>query len=252
MVNIIDLSEYQQQREAVKEYYANLLILQYRNKKKARETIKASADLFLCDGLVFQLQDVLDIDKAQGAQLDIIGKILECPRIVQGINVGRRFFQFHIDENSLGFSTIGTPTNAAMRSIANSNLSEYSLPDFDYRILLKYKAVVNVMRAGEGEMDQLLYNVFGDNVLIYNNKNLTMTYILASDSMIAIEAAKKLGYFRAPLGVNVAYIIAVPTPSAIFGFNTNPNAIDATVAGFSTDPNDPKKATWLTQENIIY
>lgn len=252
MADIVDLTEYQEQREAVKEYYSNLLILQYRNKKKARETIKASVDIYLCDGLVFQLQDILDIDKAQGAQLDLIGKILDCPRIVQGINVDRKFFQFHIDENSLGFSTIGNPTSATMRSISNSNLSQYSLADFDYRILLKYKAVVNVMRGSIKNMDELLYSVFEGNVLIYNNQNLTMTYVLASDSMIAIAAAKKLGYFRAPLGVNVAYILAVPTPSAIFGFNTNPNAIDMTVAGFSTDPNNPKTATWLTSDNIIY
>lgn len=256
MPDIIDLTEYQEQREIVKEYYANLLILQYRNKEKARETIKTSADLYLCDGLVFQLQDILDIDKAQGHQLDIIGKILDVPRIVQGINVNRRFFQFHVDENSVGFSRIGFPQSGSFKSISNYNLSEYSLPDYDYRILLKYKAVYNVMRGSTRDMDEALNSVFGTNVLYTNNQDLTMTYILASDSVLAIEAAQKLGYFRTPIGVNVNYIIAVPTPGAIFGFNIYPDIypdiIDNTVAGFSTDPNNPKEATWLKSNNIIY
>lgn len=250
MADIVDLTEYQEQREAVKEYYTNLLILQYRNKQKARETIKVCADLFLCDGLIFQLQDLLDIDKAQGAQLDIIGKILDCPRIVQGIVVDRQFFQFHINENSLGFSTIGSPTSAVMRSINNSNLSEYSLPDYDYRYLLKYKAAVNVMRGSIKDMDELLYNIFGTDAIIKNNKDLTMTYVLASDSMLAIKAAWKLGYFRAPLGVGINYVLAVANPLSIFGFNTK-NYISPVTAGFSTK-NKTVKATWLTKNNIIY
>ena len=252
MADIVDLTEYQEQREQVKEYYSNLLILQYRNKQKARETIKASVDLYLCDGLVFQLQDILDIDKAQGAQLDIIGKILDAPRTVQGIYVGTKFFQFHVDANSLGFSTIGEPTNASFRSIKNSNLSVYTLQDFDYRILLKFKAVVNVMRGSMKDMDELLYSVFQGQAYYYNNHDLSITFVLASDSMLAIRAAKKLGYFRAPLGINISYILAVPTPDALLGFNTDPEAIDMTTVWFNTDPQNPKKATWLTQDNIIY
>lgn len=62
-----------------------MLVLQYRNKPKARETIKIGADIYLGDGVIFQLQDILDIDTAEGPQLDIIGKILDCPRIVQGV-----------------------------------------------------------------------------------------------------------------------------------------------------------------------
>lgn len=251
MADVIDLTEYQEQREQVKEYYANLLILQYRNKQKARETIKTCADLFLCDGLVFQLQDLLDIDKAQGAQLDIIGKILDCPRTVQGIVVDRKFFQFHVNANSLGFSTVDNPQEGVtMRSIKNSNLNEYSLPDYDYRYLLKYKAVVNVMRGSQKDMDELLYSVFGTDAIIRNNKNLSITYILASNSMLAIKAALKLGYFRAPLGVGVEFIVAVDNTTSIFGFDTK-NYISDFVSGFATK-NNYKKASFMTKNNILF
>lgn len=247
--NYSDLQQAQQDREAVKEYYANLLILQYHSKTKARETIKLCADIYLADGLVFQLPNILDIDTAQGAQLDIIGKILDCPRVVQGVYNDLKFFQFHVDEDPLGFSTIGEPTNATFRTIENYNKSEYSLPDEDYRFLLKFKSCVNVMRGSEKGIDEALWAVFGGDVLLKNNKNLTITYIVSDRHTLAVLAAKNLGYYRAPEGIGANYVLKVPNPSAIFGFNRK-GIINKTVAGFSTK-NKVKKATFLTKYNLV-
>lgn len=209
---ITDIEEYQADREAVKEYYANLLILQYRNKQKARKTIKLWVDLFLGDGLIFQLPDILDIDRATGACLDIIGKILGCSRIVQGITLNRSYFHFHKspDTAPVGFSTVGNPQTGSMKSIANSNLSEYELDDDNYRLLLKIKAISNVLRCTEGDIDRALYSVFGNNAKLQNNKDMTIYYVIATDYEIAIEAAKKLGYFKAPCGVRLIDVYRVP------------------------------------------
>jgi len=244
------LEQYTADIEAVKEYYADLLILQYRNKPKARKTIKMYAEMFMTDGLVFQLQDLLDIDKAHGAQLDIIGKILDCPRTVHGIYTDRQFFQFHQNAQSLGFSTIRNPVNALMKNINNSNLSVYTLEDSAYRILLKYKAAVNVLRGSIKNIDDVLYSVFGSDVRLVNNQDLTITYILADESRIAIAAGKVLGYFRAPLGVNLLYILAVPAPGRIFGFNRGAQPINGTTHGFMTK-NDTEAVTWYNRTNII-
>lgn len=187
----------------IKEYYANLLILQYRNKYKARETIKAGVDIYLGDGVVLQLQDILDIDTAEGEQLNIIGKILGCPRDVPGININTKFFSFHVDENSLGFSTVGNPSNGVTKSRSNSNLAIYTLQDEEYRQLLKFKAFVNVWRGDLGSMNRALYAVFGDNVNLQNG-NLSVTYQI-QNSTIPIEAAKELGYFKAPIGIAVNF-----------------------------------------------
>lgn len=243
------LEEAQQSREAVKDYYADLLILQYRSKPKARETIKLCADLYMADGLVFQLEDILDINTAQGAQLDIIGKILDCPRIVQGIYNDLKFFQFHIDEDSLGFSTIGEPTNAVFRTIQNYNKSEYSLPDEDYRFLLKFKSAVNVMRGSEKGIDDAFYSAFGGDVLLKNNHDLTITYIVSDRHTLAVLAAKVLGYYRAPEGVGANYVLKIPNPSRIFGFNRK-GIINKTIAGFSTK-NKRREGTFLTKQNLV-
>lgn len=243
------MPDYTQDIQDVKNYYADLLILQYRNKPKARETIKIGADIYLGDGVIFQLQDILDIDTAEGAQLDIIGKILDCPRVVQGIYNDMVFFQFYDGPDSVGFSTVGNPQGGNFRTIQNYNQSEYSLPDDDYRFLLKFKSAVNVMRGSERGIDEALWNVFQGDVLLKNNHNLTITYIVSAERTLAALAAKQLGYYRAPEGVGANYVLRVPSPSQIFGFNRK-GIINKTVVGFSTK-DKRQTGTWLTKENLI-
>lgn len=242
------MPDYTQDIQDVKTYYADLLILQYRNKPKARETIKIGADIYLGDGVIFQLQDILDIDKAEGAQLDIIGKILDCPRVVQGIYNDMIFFQFYDGPDSVGFSTVGNPQGGNFRTIQNYNQSEYPLPDDDYRFLLKFKSAVNVMRGSERGIDDALWNVFQGDVLLKNNHNLTITYIVSAERTLVALAAKQLGYYRAPEGVGANYVL-VPSPSQIFGFNRK-GIINKTVVGFSTK-DKRQTGTWLTKENLI-
>lgn len=243
------MPDYTQDIQDVKTYYADLLILQYRNKPKARETIKIGADIYLGDGVIFQLQDILDIDKAEGAQLDIIGKILDCPRVVQGIYNDMIFFQFYDGPDSVGFSTVGNPQGGNFRTIQNYNQSEYSLPDDDYRFLLKFKSAVNVMRGSERGIDDALWNVFQGDVLLKNNHNLTITYIVSAERTLAALAAKQLGCYRAPEGVGANYVLRVPSPSQIFGFNRK-GIINKTVVGFSTK-DKRQTGIWLTKENLI-
>lgn len=243
------MPDYTQDIQDVKTYYADLLILQYRNKPKARETIKIGADIYLGDGVIFQLQDILDIDTAEGPQLDIIGKILDCPRVVQGIYNDMIFFQFYDGPDSVGFSTVGNPQGGNFRTIQNYNQSEYSLPDNDYRFLLKFKSAVNVMRGSERGIDEALWNVFQGDVLLKNNHNLTITYIVSAERTLAALAAKQLGYYRAPEGVEANYVLRVPSPSQIFGFNRK-GIINKTVVGFSTK-DKRQTGTWLTKENLI-
>lgn len=197
-------NEYSLDVEAVKEYYADLLILQYRNKEKARETIKIGAENYLGDGLIFQLQDVLDIDKAEGKQLDIIGKILNCPRIIEGINPEQRYFSFE-KPNARGFSTKNKISDGAWKNQFNSLFSIYSMPDNYYRILLKFAAVKNRLKASMSEMDDLLFLIFGNSIYLENNKNLSITYYITDEIRVPGQAAQKLGYLAAPNGITAIF-----------------------------------------------
>lgn len=189
----------------IKEYYADLLILQYRNKPKARETVKTGVDIYLGDGVILQLASILDIDTAIGAQLDIIGKILGCPRNVAGINNQTKYFSFHVDNTSIGFSTVGNPRSGVAKNRNNSVLASYALRDEEYRTLLKFKAFINVWRGDMASMDKALYSVFGDNINLVSG-NLEVTYEI-QEMTVPIEAAQALGYFKAPVGVAVNFDI---------------------------------------------
>lgn len=244
------LNRYDDIVEKVADYYADLLILQYRNKPKARKTIKILYRKCGADGLVFQLEDVLDIDKALGNQLNLIGKIVGCPRTVQGINAQRQYFQFYQDEDSFGFSKIGKDSISIFRNIFDDTYSIYSLSDEDYRILIKFKIFINHLKASMKDMDEALWNIFGSKIIMNSESDLFITYIFSSDMMIAALAADKLGYFKAPLGISKSYIISVPTPYKIFRFETI-NKTFVNNIGFSSI-GKCSEGTFLKIENNIY
>ena len=204
------LTGYEAETQAVLEYYANLLILQYRNKPKAREDIKHLVNLYLADGLVFQFQDLLDVDKAVGSWLDLIGKIVGAPRNVPDLGL---------------------------------------LDDDDYRILIKFKILKNIMRASNKEMDDALYALFGGEVLLNNNQDLSINYIVASSIDTPLQAALMLGYLTSPAGIEFGYIIKVPDPLKIFGCNTK--KLIGKAVGFSTK-DQIREGQFLTKDNLIY
>lgn len=194
---------YETELESVKEYYADLLILQYRNKPKARATIKEFVDICMGDGLVFELNDCLNIDKAEGEQLNLIGKILGCNRNIYGLNPDTKFFSFQ-KTNAYGYSDKDALSEGYWKSYFNSTGSVYALSDSDYRQLLKFKAALNVMPATMKGMDEALYQVFEDNVTILNNQDLSITYVINQQTVVT-KAAEVLGYFSAPMGITVNF-----------------------------------------------
>lgn len=192
---------YSAQVANVQDYYANLLILQYRNKPKARATVKLGANLYLADGLIFQLNDVLDIDKAVGPQLDIIGGILGCNRIIYGLVIDKEFFSFQ-KEDAFGYSDKTQLSEGFWKNYRNSIASKYSLPDNIYRTLLKFKAIYNVRYGSMAFLDEMYYRIFGNEITYTNNKNLSITYNIPTEHSVAVEAAIYLNYLEPPLGID--------------------------------------------------
>lgn len=196
---------------SVENYYADLIIIQYRNKPKARATIQLGVDLYLADGLVFDLQNVLNIDEAKGAQLDLIGKILGCNRNIFGFNLNRKFFSFEKEdpEISYGYSYEDKNTHEIVESegfwktYKNSIGSAFALLDDDYRLLLKFKALYNLRRGSWGDMDRMYYRAFGNDVEIVNNLNATISYNVSENASLAFRAAEFLGYIKPPLGIGI-------------------------------------------------
>lgn len=189
----------------IENYYADLLIIQYRNKPNARATIKLGVDLYLADGLIFDLNNVLDIDTAVGAQLDLIGKILGVNRQIDGFTLDQDYFSFEKEPPavSYGYSDKDALSQGYWKTYNNSIGSSYSLNDDDYRVLLKFKALYNVRYGSWGCMDLLYWRAFGNEITLVNNKDLTVSYQVSPSASIGLQVAQYLGYIEPPLGIGI-------------------------------------------------
>lgn len=124
----------------------------------------------------------------------------------------------------------------------------YGLSDDEYRILIKFKIIVNNIDASMKSIDDAIFNTFGTSIVVSNNKDMTMTYIIEPLYKNVVEAAYKLGFLPVPLAVGVNVILMVPNPDLIFGFKRC--MLETNAIGFSTK-DKKRQATWLTKDNIL-
>ena len=92
------------------DYYADLLILQYKTQPKARATISALTEKVIADGILLDVINGFNLLTAEGKQLDILGKYIGLSRNVK--------------------EKIGSPATVI-------------LTDDQYRLLLQLKLICN-------------------------------------------------------------------------------------------------------------
>lgn len=150
------------QLKGVEDYYANLLIYQYRGQPKAYQTIEMVVNQSLCDGLFFILSSAFNLDTAVGAQLTIIGKIVGVPRNVFGINPYATYFSFTRSQGvpaSIGFNRASTPVDPD--NILRAQVqSTYTLTDFEMLNLIKLKIIYNNVFSSFSQLKNALYATF--------------------------------------------------------------------------------------------
>ena len=203
-------------------YYINLLIKQYHNKSKAKGTIETltESECLSYNNIISKLNSSFNIETATGKQLDLIGKIIGRSRIFEGIE----------------FEGTDTPN---------------SLDDETYRTLLKMQIINNFMSKSIESITQATFDFLGNKVIFINNPNMTINYILIGNSesnlIKVVEFDKSI--LPAPAGVEVNYIIDIPTPN-IFGFSRNNKIGKKNIVGFSRNKKITQ-GTFITNNNII-
>lgn len=203
-------------------YYINLLIKQYHNKEKAKGTIETltESECLSYNNIISKLNASFNIETATGEQLDILGQIIGRSRMFEGIE----------------FEGTNTPN---------------SLDDETYRTLLKMQIINNFMTKSIANITQATFDFLGDKVIFINNTNMTIDYILIGspdNNLIKVVEFDK-SVLPAPAGVNVDYIIDIPTPN-IFGFSKNNKIGKKNIVGFSTNKKITQ-GTFITNNNII-
>lgn len=151
-----------EQLNQIQEYYANLLIYQYRGQPKAYATIKLVANQVLCDGLFFLFPAAFNLETAVGAQLTIIGKIVGVPRNVLGINPYATYFNFTRSQGtpaSIGFNRSSTTVDPDFFLRAQVQTT-YTLTDFEMLNLIRLKIIYNNTFSSFSQLKQSLWNTF--------------------------------------------------------------------------------------------
>lgn len=182
------------------QYYSDLLIIQYRGKAKAQATIQVLGAEALCDNIALQIQDAFDLETAIGVQLDVVGKYA---------NVQRNVLTF----------TGGVTLN-----------------DSDFRTLIKLALADNSCKGSLKDIEDLLFQYFGNSILIFDNADMTLSYFFnaAIGSLDLLEAFVNLDLLPRPTGVALSSLIYavgldnyfafssyyVPWPSGVSGFNS--------------------------------
>lgn len=195
----------------LREYYSNLLIIQYHEKPKAVAEIQLGASTFSGDWVMSDISDIIDVDTAIGAQLDLIGKIVGVPRVVQGFVSDTVYYSYDDEDNPMahpegkGMSDIGTPVNAEFKDYEDVRKSIYTLPDGVYRTMIKLKILYNNSNGTLKDIDDGLYKVFNGGITITDNFNMTGVVTVGSEYNLEGRLAAFLKIFPRPLGVSLTY-----------------------------------------------
>lgn len=232
------------QLDTILEYYANLLIIQYRNKPKARQQIKDIVSVLFpvneATGnlLILDVRDCYNLDTAIGVQLDIVGKYAGIDRFYSGqaLDGISAFALVGYNQtptpSQLGFATYSTnPTTQHTLSYKDLLSLNNQLDDDDYRVLIKLKIVQNNINNSRKQIDDDLFKFFGNSIYASSRGNMKMTYFIPSTLTALIKVAIQKGVLPRPLGVRLDYLI--PVRKNYFGFATY-NGYPSNITGFST------------------
>lgn len=172
--------------------YVDLLILQYRQKAKARAMIDTQVTPVIMDQLPTQVQDAFDPTTAVGDQLDVIGKYV-------------------------GVSRMGNTLNGPI-----------TLTDEDYRQLIKMVIIKNNSGSSLATIQSLLSANFPGQIFVSDNQTMGLNYVLVNslgtDDLLEIIVTG--GYLPKPMGVQVSATIVPDFQFPVFKFRDYNNPTD--------------------------
>lgn len=238
--------------EETKNYYIELLLYQYINFPKARQTISVLADVALCDFIAKNVDDAFNLDTSIGVQLDILGEYIGLDRRVS-VPVSRNYFTFD-DQEFLAANTYGL-TDYTDRQVnygvyfynyLNATSGESSLNDDDYRFLLKLKLFLNSSKNTYYEITNALKMFFNDKIVMFDNLDMTITYFISNEAynIFIITTAYLSNLLPKPMGVGIYGIFTVIDPLNVWSWGNYESSTLAT-DGFSDYESGQSTAEFL-------
>ena len=206
------------------QYYRNLLIIQYRGKERAGDTVSAFVSEALIYELIRDVEGAYDIDTAVGNQLDIIGKYVGVSRTITGTTFTRDYFGLssYGDTAPFDFNSYmlygEIPPDIQYRSYEESSQSLFDLNDEEYRMIIKLKIVQNQSNFSIPEIDSFINNFFGEGVIFGDRFNMSIYYIFPKNLERLVTIAKSQNLIPKPLAVGASVAFTNDT-SSIFSYS---------------------------------
>lgn len=226
------------------EFYQNLLLAQYQEGPKALATIEALVNCAICDLVLREAEDAFNLDTAIGAQLDVLGDYIGFSRRV-GVAPDLEYFNMtdydNPSETVVGMTDYGdttaNPTSTFYR-YAMAGQGTADLSDEDYRLVLRWKVLYNGLGGSLYAIAEALYDVFGDEVICFDHKNMSLSYAVKVASKKAAKILAQQSVLPKPMGVQLGGLFLIEDPAITFGF-ANYIGDNGTLgfADYETNPN---------------
>lgn len=188
--------------------YTDLLIWQYRNKPKATQTIKL-LEQEIAQGFIdlYHLKNVLNIDTAQGVNLDLVGKHVGQDRVINSY-ILRKFFGFRDSPNAKGFSRRLSGGGQWYRK-RDPLGDSVRLSDEDYRFLIKCRILKNYQTGTLPNIIEACLFIFGQGCTVTDNYNMSVTIRIPQEAMTDFKkfAINNLDILPRQAGVSFNYEI---------------------------------------------
>lgn len=193
-------------------YYANLLIIQYRNKPNALGTIQEIIRSLMIYDLIRSVENGYDVETAVGVQLDVLAKYAGVERVSTGVDFTRVFFgSVDYDEippyssGVVGFISYDdlNPPDAQFLEYDTDEGSLFELTDQELRILIKLKIAQNNSNHSTGEIDNILNEFFPGQVVFDDNFDMTISYVFSSSLTRIVSIAISQNAIPKPAGVKL-------------------------------------------------
>lgn len=200
--------------DQIAEYYADLLIIQYRGQPKAHAMMKAWVTPVIMDQLPTQIQNAFNLNTAVGVQLDILGKY---------VGVSRQTY------------TAAGPV---------------TLTDADYLTLIKMVIVKNNSGSSLSIIQNLLATAFPGFIFVSDNQSMGLNYLILRNlgTPELLEALVYGDYLPRPMGVQVSVVIVDVLTRGFFGFRDYNNpGVD--VSPFNNYPLYQFTYPWLSYKS---
>ena len=196
--------------------YNDLIIWQYRNKPKATAHIKVITELFDQAFVeVAQIPEIMNIETATGAALDLCGKRVGQSRVLNDF-YPCNYFGFSETEGAEGFAHLNRDDGGLWYRYGNPLRQTVMLTDEDYRFLIKCKITKNFQTGGITAINSALQFIF-QNAVAYDLYNMSLSVIIRNQvSAFKKYVIENLDILPRPAGVGVALYLS--SCDKAFGF----------------------------------